>query len=208
MSEEKYPWLDLARRIQSIAQAGLTFGTNEYDLERYSELRSISAEILTSHSNLSANKLEWILAEEKGYLTPKVDVRGVVFREDCILLVRETIDGRWSLPGGWADVGLSPREVVEKEVREESGLQVEAVRLLALFDKKCHPHPPDLFYIYKIFFLCEERGGELGTSLETSDAAFFALDKLPDLSLPRTLPSQIAIMAEMRMDPGRPALFD
>jgi ADP-ribose pyrophosphatase YjhB (NUDIX family) len=152
-----YPWLDLARRIQSIAQAGLTFCTNEYDRERYRELLAMSADIMAGHSNLSNSKLKWLLEQEQGYLTPKVDVRGVVFRGDCILLVRETIDGRWSLPGGWADVGLSPREVVEKEVREESGLEVEAVRLLALFDKKCHPHPPDIFYIYKLFS-CFPRG--------------------------------------------------
>ena len=194
--------------MQSIAQAGLTFCTNEYDRERYRELLAMSAEIMAGHSNLSYPKVMWLLEQEQGYLTPKVDVRGVVFRGDRILLVRETIDGRWSLPGGWADVGLSPREVVEKEVLEESGLEVEAVRLLALFDKKCHPHPPDIFYIYKLFFLCEEKGGRLGTSIETSEAGFFSQDALPELSLPRTLPSQIAEMYRMRQHPDLPALFD
>ncbi len=130
-------------------------------------------------------KLVDVFASEKGYQTPKVDVRGVVFRGNKILLVRETIDGRWSVPGGWADVGLTPLEVARKEVFEEAGLEVKPVRLLAVLDKMCHSHPPDMYHIYKIFILCEEQGGTLQNGMETSETGFFGLDELPPLSVPR-----------------------
>ena len=144
----------MAKRLQAVAQAGLEYSDNKYDIDRYQQIRQLSLEIMHDFTGMDMEKLVGVFASEKGYQTPKVDVRGVVFREDKILMVRETIDGNWSVPGGWADVGLTPFEVASKEVFEESGLMVDPVRLLAVLDKKCHNHPPDLFHIYKIFILC------------------------------------------------------
>ncbi|NJN27622.1 MAG: NUDIX hydrolase [Cyclobacteriaceae bacterium] len=204
---EKYKWLTIARHLQSIGQAGLTYTENKYDLERYEQIMQLSKEIIADFSTMAMEKLDSVFALEEGYLTSKVDVRAVVFREEKILLVQETIDGKWALPGGWADVGLSPAEVVVKEVAEESGLEVQADKLLAVFDKKCHPHPPELYYVYKMFFLCHEIGGTLKTSIETSDAGFFAKDQLPELSTNRNTTSQIITMFGLRNTSG-PTLFD
>jgi ADP-ribose pyrophosphatase YjhB (NUDIX family) len=203
----KYQWLEIARELQSIAQAGLTYSPNKYDLERFEQLQEISKNIVEKYSDLQMEKINTLYEKEEGYLTPKVDVRGVVFRENKILMVKETIDGKWSLPGGWADVGLSPSEVVAKEVQEESGLEVKVTRLLAVYDKKCHPHPPDLYYAYKLFFLCEEIGGKVQTGMETSDVSFFPFDQLPELSTGRNTKSQIESMFELRNQPCK-VLFD
>jgi ADP-ribose pyrophosphatase YjhB (NUDIX family) len=159
-------------------------------------------------TELRMDKLVGVFASESGYQTPKVDVRGVVFRGDQILMVRETIDGNWSLPGGWADVGLTPSEVAIKEVQEESGLEVVPERLLAVLDKKRHNHPPDIFHIYKIFILCRETGGELKGGMETSETGFFGPDKFPPLSVPRITTEQISLMYEYKNDPLKPASFD
>lgn len=205
--QSKYKWLAIAQELQSIAQAGLTYSENKYDLERYEQIIQLSKGILLDYSDIPMEKLQSIFSLETGYLTPKVDIRGVIFRGDCILLVRETTDGKWALPGGWGDVGLTPSEVVEKEVQEESGLQVKAEKLLAVFDKKCHPHPPEIYYVYKLFFLCNETGGELKTGLETSDLGFFERNKLPDLSTNRITNSQIENMFYLKDNPGE-TLFD
>jgi hypothetical protein len=131
----KYPWLELAQQIQSIAQAGLTFCENKYDIERYQQLQKMAGQIMADFTDTEMEKVEQLFLNQTGYQTPKVDVRGVVFRDHKILLVRETIDNCWSLPGGWADVGHTPREVVEKEVQEEAGLDVRAERIVAVLDK-------------------------------------------------------------------------
>ena len=159
----KHQWLKNAHQLQSMAEGGLTYSTQIYDRERYEQLMELSAEIVTEYSSMNMEKVHELFRLEKGYLTPKVDVRGVIFRDDEILLVRELLDGKWSLPGGWADVGYSPSEMVVKEVREEAGLNVKATRLLAVLDKRCHPHPPDIYYVYKLFFLCEEVDGAMKT---------------------------------------------
>src|SRR3972149_7001799 len=209
MSEKiQYHWLDVAKRIQSIAQAGLEYSENKYDIDRYHQLRQVSLEIMQDFTELAMEKLLGTFAGEKGYQTPKVDVRGVVFRGDKILLVHETIDNNWSIPGGWADVGLTPFEVAKKEVWEEAGLEVLPVKLLAVLDKKCHNHPPDMFHIYKIFVLCHETGGELKGGLETSETAFFGLDELPPLSTQRITLEQIELMYEYRNNPLKPAVCD
>lgn len=201
-------WLDVAKQIQSIAQAGLTFSTNKYDTERYNQLREISIKIVNEFTGIDMQKIKDIFASETGYQTPKVDVRGVVFREEKILMVRETIDGLWSIPGGWADVGLTPTQVAVKEVREESGLEVQASRLLAVLDKRSHTHPPDLFHVYKIFILCNETGGELTNGMETSDVGFFGLNNLPPLSLTRITREQIELMYEFKNNPGKEVICD
>jgi ADP-ribose pyrophosphatase YjhB (NUDIX family) len=204
----KYAWLDMAKRMQALAQSGLEYSDNKYDRDRYQQMRQLSLEIMQDFTELKMDKLVGVFASEQGYQTPKVDVRGVVFRGDQILMVRETIDGNWSLPGGWADVGLTPSEVAIKEVWEESGLVVVPERLLAVLDKKRHNHPPDMFHIYKIFILCRETGGELKGGMETSETGFFGPDKFPPLSVPRITAEQISLMYEYKNDPLKPASFD
>ena len=129
-----HKWLEWAKRIQSLSQAGLTFSKDIYDIERYEELRSISAEIMEEHTDLEMEKVRNLFANETGYQTPKVDVRGAVFNDDKILMVKEKIDDRWSLPGGFCDVGLSPTENIVKEIKEESGYDVVHRKLIALLD--------------------------------------------------------------------------
>lgn len=206
--KHNYNWLDMARRLQAVAQAGLEYTDNKYDIDRYQQIRQLSTEIMRDFTDLDMNKLVGVFAAEKGYQTPKVDVRGVVFRRDKLLMVRETIDGNWSVPGGWADVGLTPYQVACKEVFEEAGLEVEPVRLLAVLDKNCHSHPPDFFHIYKIFVRCEERGGTLQGGMETSETGFFGLDELPPLSTPRITEDQIRLMFEFNKNPEKAAVCD
>jgi ADP-ribose pyrophosphatase YjhB (NUDIX family) len=203
-----YDWLELVKKLQSIAYAGLAYSPDPYDQERFQQLVQISNDIMANHSNLSAGRLESLYASESGYLTPKVDVRALVFRNDALLFVRESIDGKWSLPGGWADVGLTAAEVAAKEVEEEAGLRVSVTRLLAVLDKKCHPHPEDIYHVYKMFFLCEEEGVAEKSDLETSDVAFFNIDSLPDLSLGRNTKSQILMLYNQVRSGNQQAIFD
>ena len=202
-------WLRWAKELAAIAQNGLAFTENAYDIERYEAVRRIAAEMMSAQSNLDTETLLKIFAKEEGYATPKVDVRGVVFREGKILLVEEKIDGGWTLPGGWADPCQSPSECVVREVREESGYVTEARKLLAVYDRSKHPHePPMPFHIYKIFFLCEITGGSPQVSHETTGVDFFAEDQIPELSVSRTLPTQIARMFEYYRNPDLPVYFD
>jgi ADP-ribose pyrophosphatase YjhB (NUDIX family) len=203
-----YPWLDLAKRLQAIAQAGLTFTENKYDIDRYEQLRRISVELMHDFTDAPIEKITSLFATEKGYQTPKVDIRGVVFRENKILLVREGIDGLWSIPGGWADVGLSPAEIAVKEIEEEAGLIVQAGRLLAVLDKHKHYHPPDIYHAYKIFILCKEVGGTLKPGMETLDAGFYSPDGIPELSTPRITMEQIQLMFDFLKHPDKQAIVD
>jgi len=202
-------WLEWGRRLQALAQNGLAYAENPFDVERYTQLRELAAEIIAAHSGLTVERAAELFAEETSYATPKVDVRGVVFKDDGILLVREMADrGRWTLPGGWADVGESPREAVVREVHEESGFETRPVKLLAVYDKAKHGHPPDLLYIYKLFILCELIGGEAAHSIETQGAAFFREDDIPELSIGRTTKEQLARMFEHYRNPDLPTEFD
>jgi ADP-ribose pyrophosphatase YjhB (NUDIX family) len=205
---KEYPWIEVAKRLQAVAQAGLEYSDNKYDIDRYTQIRQISIEMMHMFTRLPVDLLVEVFASETGYQTPKVDVRGVVFRGNRILMVRETIDGRWSVPGGWADVGLTPFEVAKKEVSEEAGLEVSPKRLLAVLDKKCHNHPVDLYHIYKIFILCEELGGTLKGGMETSETGFFSPEDLPPLSEPRITREQILLMFEYKNNPGKQAVCD
>jgi ADP-ribose pyrophosphatase YjhB (NUDIX family) len=201
-------WLEWAQRLQAIAQNGLTFSRDHFDIERYEALREIAAEILAAHSDVDVNLIRDLFAGHVGYATPKVDVRGVVFRDDAILLVKERSDGCWTLPGGWADVGDSPAEAVVREIAEESGYLTRAVKLLALYDRNKHGHPPIPDHAYKVFFLCEIIGGAPAESTETNGVGFFAEDELPSLSLTRVVPAQIARLFAHYRNPDLPADFD
>jgi ADP-ribose pyrophosphatase YjhB (NUDIX family) len=203
-----YNWIETAKKIQAIAQAGLAYSDNKYDIERYEELREISIEIMSQFTDLDMEKVKELFANETGYQTPKVDVRGVVFKDGKILMVKEVIDNRWSLPGGWADVGLTPAEVTVKEVKEESGLDVKPVKLLAVLDKKKHPHPPSPYHIYKLFVKCEIIGGEARSGLETSEVGFFDRNHLPELSIDRNTESQIMMLFEYLDNPNKEVVFD
>src|SRR5699024_9861628 len=135
-------WLQWAKELQAIAQAGLTYSKDKYDIERFEMIREMSIDMLAHHTETDKSMIKALFANETGYATPKVDVRGVIFKEDKILLVKEEADDAWALPGGWGDIGLTPSEVAVKEVEEEAGIEVKATRLIAIYDKKCHPHPP------------------------------------------------------------------
>jgi ADP-ribose pyrophosphatase YjhB (NUDIX family) len=205
-------WLLWVRELQAIAQTGLEFAKDPYDRERYIAVRSLAARMMAQRASADPTWVEKLFAEQTGYATPKVDVRGAVFREDgCILLVREVADsGRWSLPGGWAEVNQSPREAVVREVLEESGFAVTVRKLAAIYDRARHPHlPPRPFHIYKLFFVCDIVGGAAQTSSETSEVAFFAEDEIPsDLSIGRVLPYQITRMFEHARSSALPTDFD
>ncbi len=174
--------LKTARRVQAIAQAGLHYAENEFDRQRYQELRDLSVELTAAATGRELNKIRDLFTNETGFQTPKVDVRSVVIRDDKILLARERSDGGFSLPGGFADINYSPSEVAVKEVCEETGLNVRAIRVLAVIDTDRHDFPPLEYHYYKIVFLCELIGGELRDSNETTEAGFFDFDNLPRLS--------------------------
>lgn len=200
--------LEWAKQIQAIAQTGLTYARDVYDRERYEALREISIDMLANYMLAGKDEIKLAFASEAGYATPKVDIRGVVFRDGKVLLVREKLDGAWSLPGGWADIGYSPSEVAVKEIREEAGFNAVPVRLLAVMDKKFHGHPPDPFHIYKLFIQCEIVGGEAAGGVETSEAAFFEEDSLPELSIGRNTEKQIKTMFEFLRNPYKSVLLD
>jgi len=197
----------IAQRIQALAHTGLHYGTGPFDLERYEELRVLSLEIQALILDEKVEKLGSVLIPEFGYQTPKVDIRALVLTNGELLLVQERSDGKWSLPGGWADVGYSESEVVVKEVREETGLKVAPRRLLAIFDKRLHPHPPFLEYTYKVCIHCEVLSGKLQGSLETLDARYFSPRELPELSTDRILLSQIETLLKLVSDPLLPVYF-
>ena len=201
-------WLEWTQKLQAIAQNGLTFSENAFEIERYKALRAIAAEIMATYSNVEHSFILDLFAQEVGYATPKVDVRGAVFRDNKILLVKEREDGCWTLPGGWADVGDSPSEVAVKEVYEESGYQTRAVKLLAVYDRNRQGHPPHPHYIYKLFFLCELVGGSPSSSIETEEVEFFAEDAIPELSLGRVTPAQITRLFQHHRLPDLPTDFD
>ncbi len=204
-------WLIWAREIQALAQTGLAFTRDEYDRARYQRFRTLAAQIMAQHTGLDVRDIEVMFTQQSGYATPKLGVRGALFREDRLLLVRETADGhRWTLPGGWADVNESPAEAVAREFREESGLEARAYKLAAVWDRARHPHGVvEPFHVWRLFFLCEITGGEIRTGPETSEVAFFAEHELPaELSTRRVLLPQLKRMFEHARQPDLPTEFD
>ncbi len=201
-------WLSIAKKINSIAQSGLAFTKDKYDRERYSELLDLSIQILQNITKIEASKLEFIFNRDIGYQTPKVGVRAVVFREDEILLVREKMDNKWCIPGGYADVGMTPSETVITEVKEESGLDVSPIRILGLIDYNKHQRRPFPFDIYQLFMECEIVGGEAKPGLETSEVGFFKIDDLPELSERRVTKMQILQMFDLHKNKEMEPIFD
>lgn len=185
------------KRIQAIAEIGLEFNQSAYDRERYAEIQEICLEMLSTLTDVPVDAIKPIIQEKNGYRTPKVDVRAVVFNSDeQILLIQEKVDSCWALPGGWADIGYTPRQVAEKECFEEAGIEVKTVRLLAVMDKTAQRMPPEFEYVYKLFILCEPIGESVSAGEETLAAGWFSEENLPVLSLPRNLESQIKLMFE------------
>jgi len=197
-------WLTWTRELQAIAQTGLAFVRNTYDRERYEMLRALAARIMAAHTATPVERIEALFAGESGYTTPKVDVRGAAFDErGRVLMVREVADGgRWTLPGGWADVNLTVAESVIKEMREESGFEIRVRKLAAVWDRTRQGHPAGVFSCCKFFFICDIVRSAAVTGPETSEVGWFAEDELPeDLSLDRVLPSQIRRMFEHAATP-------
>ena len=202
-------WLEWSQQIQAIAQSGMAYTQNPFDKERYSRLIGIAAEMMSVQTQSDAGEVLKIFASQEGYATPKIDVRGVLFCEDKILLVRELMDGgRWTLPGGWVDINEPPSLAVEREMREEAGVIVKAVKLLAVYDRNLHGHPFFPFHAYKLFILCEGGQATHPDPLETSDPTYFAEDDVLELSTPRTTGAEIKRMFEHHRHPEFATDFD
>jgi len=195
-------WIALSRELKSIAEAGLRYGENAYDRERYARILELASAPLSA----VAPGFEW--PHEFGYATPKVDVRAVVFDGDSVLLVREASNGLWTLPGGWADLNISPAENAAKEVQEEAGLEVVVEKLIACWDKDKQGHPKQPEHVYKLVFLCRKIGGELTTSHETDAVEFFPIDQLPELCPHRAADHYIDLARRHHADPSLPTAFD
>lgn len=209
MAEYQIPlWLSWAREIQALAQTGLNYAVNDYQRERYQRLAEIAAEIISAHSGLDSTALGANFNSQVGYATPRVDVRGAVFQDGKLLLVRERNDGGWTLPGGWADVGEIPSKAAEREVWEEAGFQVRASRVIGVYDAN-RILPMEVFHAYKIIFLCDLITGEARPSKETSEVAFFAYHEIPDeFSGERTQLRHVQDSFAAYLDPHFQTVFD
>ena len=202
-------WLSIARELRALAQTGLTFTTDRFDRQRYERIRELAASMLALGGGADYGAILGILHEDKGYATPKVDVRGAAFVDGRVLLVREISDGKWTLPGGWADVNQAPSECVVREIAEESGFEARVLKLAAVHDYQRSNRPVrHIDSIYKLFFICEITGGAARVSDETSEVAFFPRDELPPLSSGRSTAAQIDRMFQHAQSPELPADFD
>src|SRR6202022_2986830 len=209
MPVDEPQWLSIARELRAIAQTGLTFTADRFDRQRYQRVRELAGSMLALGSGADYGAILDILLADNGYATPKVDVRGAAFVDGRVLLVREISDGKWTLPGGWADVNQTASECVVREIAEESGFEARALKLAAVHDYQRSNRPArHIDSIYKIFFVCEITGGAARASDETSEVAFFPRDALPPLSLGRTTAAQIERMFQHAERPDLPADFD
>ena len=201
-------WLHWAIEIQSLAQAGLAYTSNVYDIERYERLRKISAEMISEKTNISTEKVEELFCNETGYQTPKLDTRAAVFKENKILLTHEN-NGTWSLPGGWVDVLESIKSNTEKEVKEETGLDVEAVKVIAIQDRNKHNIPVYAYGVCKVFVLCELIGGSFEENIETTEINYFSLNEIPEnLAKEKTTKEQIEMFFEAYKNKNWQTQFD
>lgn len=201
-------WLAWAREIAALAQSGRAYARDDYDRERYDRLLGLAAEITAAHTTLSPDFLLADFREQAGYATPKIDVRGAVVRDGKILLVQERSDGRWCLPGGWADVGAGAAEMVVREVREESGYEVAVRKLIGVFDANRSQTPATFYHAYKLVFLCDLIGGAPEPDHEILAVDFFDFNSLPPLSSNRTDARHLAEVRAHLSDPTRAAAFD
>lgn len=200
-------WIEWAREIFSLSQAGLAYSKNEFDIERYKRLQEITAEMIGSQSEISKESALESFSMQAGYITPKIDVRGAVIRKGKILLIQERTDGKWAMPGGWADLGNAPASVAEREVWEESGYRVKAEKVVAVIDAN-RIEPMEFYHAFKIIFLCRLIDGEPRTSNETMAVDFFELNDLPPLSRYRTNEEMLREVFAHVKDPSRPTAFD
>lgn len=207
MSQEPQ-WLTIAREVRAIAQTGLAFAADGFDHQRYQRLQQLAALLMAQGSFAEHDAILELLRQEKGYATPKVDVRGAAFADGRVLMVREISDGKWTLPGGWADVNQSAGECVVREIAEESGFKARALKLAAVYDYQKRNPPRHIDSIYKMFFICEIVGGAACASDETSEVAFFPRNELPPLSCGRTTAAQIERMFQHHEDPQLATDFD
>lgn len=201
-------WLSWARELQAMAQTGLTFATGHYDIERYTRTMEIAAEMLAGTTGEPASTILEAFLREPGYATPKVDVRGAVVKDGRILLVQERTDGKWCMPGGWADIDEAPAEMVMREVREESGFVVVPRKVIGVFDANRTGMPRNFFHAYKVVFMCEVLSGEPTPSNETAAVEFFDFDRLPELSEQRTHARHLAEVRAHCAEPSRMTAFD
>jgi len=209
MKEENLPkWLEWAREIQALSQTGLAYSQSEYDTERFTRLMEIAAEITSTYSHLDKEKLLQNFLAQPGYATPKVDIRGAVIRDNRILLVQEKADGKWCMPGGWADVGESASQAVAREVLEESGFVVNPVKVIGLYDANRSGRPLELYHAVKVIFMCELNGGRATPSNETLAVDFFDFDQFPPLSTNRTNKKYLAEVLAHHKDKNRATWFD
>lgn len=201
-------WLELIIEIQSLAQNGLAYTNNAYDIERYKRLRDISAEMLSMKTEISLEKVKDLFCNETGYQTPKIDTRAVIFRDNKILLVHEN-NGTWSLPGGWCDVLESIKSNTEKEVREETGLNVRAVKIISIQDRNKHNKPVYAYGVCKIFVLCEVINGKFVENIETTEIRYFSLQDLPhNLAEEKTNKEQIEMCFKAYLNENWQTQFD
>ena len=206
MEEKK--WLEIAKKLQSIAQAGLEYSKDKYDLERFEEIRKISIDIMEGYTDMEREKIRNLFAGETGYQTPKIDIRAAIFHENKILMVREKLDNRWSLPGGWADIDLSLKENLIKEAMEEAGAKIIPERILAVYDRNRNTNILFPHSVYKIFVQCKYLESKFVENIETEETGFFSVDQLPELSETRNTASQIKMCFRYKDRPFHEPYFD
>lgn len=207
MEEQQPKWLEWAKELQFIAQAGLTYSKDAFDLERFERIREISAEIVSLQSGLPLEKVRDLFCNEEGFQTPKLDTRAAIFKDNKILLVQEK-NGTWSLPGGWVDVNQTVKSNTIKEVKEEAGLDVEATRIIAVQDRNLHNLPPYAYNVCKVFVLCEVYGGRFLPNMETIESRYFSLDEIPPLAEEKNSREQIAMCFAAYQDKDWKVQFD
>lgn len=200
-------WLEWAKELQFIAQAGLTYSKDPFDLERFERIREISAEILCLQTGLPIEKVKTLFCNEEGFQTPKLDTRAAIFKDGKILLVKEK-NGYWSLPGGWVDIHETIKSNTEKEVKEEAGLDVEATRIIAVQDRNHHNLPPYAYNVCKVFVLCEVKSGSFQRNIETVDSDYFSLNDLPSLSEDKNTVKQIKMCFDAYQNDNWQVHFD
>ena len=205
---EERKWLDIAKKLQSIAQAGLEYSKDKYDLERFEEIRKVSIDIMECYTDIEREKIKNLFAGETGYQTPKIDIRAAVFHENKILMVKEKLDNRWSLPGGWADIDLSLKENLIKGAMEEAGAKIIPERILAVYDRNRNTNILFPHSVYKIFVQCKYLESKFVENIETEETGFFSVDQLPELSETRNTASQIKMCFRYKDRPFHEPYFD